>query len=213
MPTFFTTNLETLKKNKKSCLAVALLFFCLLAALGFLCRELAHTEKTLEEKQDEIHVMTEDHARDINALQNELNISRQNAVAARQEILEAQQGGKAPTVIYKELPKNGAPLVEVIKEKLEKKDTTLPPEALAKTDKTVIAEQPENKEIPVGIYKINTYRNWEIGTGLGVHEGKPYIPLSIQRNYKKDRSIAVEVHYGLQSRQIDGAELQWKVHF
>lgn len=209
MPTFFTA----IYKNKKSCLVAALLFLSLLAALIFLGSKLTHTERALEEKQGEIHTMTEEHAKNINALQNELALNKQNAAALQEEILAAQAGKKPPAVTYKELPKNGSTLVETIKEKLEKGDTTLPPAALAKTDKTVVAEQPDNKETPVGIYKINTYRNWELGTGIGVHEGSPYIPLSLQRNYKKDRSLLLELHYGLNDHNLNGGEIQWKIHF
>lgn len=53
-------------------------------------------------------------------------------------------------------------------------------------------------------------KNWEIGTGVGVHEGDIYIPVEIQRNYKPDRAIAVEVHMSPEiPPRVNGGEVKW----
>jgi hypothetical protein len=205
-PTFFTTS------NWKSRILAAL-FFCLLLLVVFLSFRLWHTEQEKDSSKEDIKTMSEEHARNINALRNELDINKQNAQELQKEIIRAQQNQKQPDVIYKEIVKEGGSITEHITERIRQNDPTLPPEALAKTDKTVVAEQKDNKEVPVGIYKINTYRNWELGTGIGVHDHDAYIPLSLQRNYSKNRSIALEAHYSLKDHKINGGEIQWKVHF
>lgn len=170
-------------------------------------------ERAVDNKTQQIHVMDEKHAEDLNSLRNQLDLSKQNAEVLREKIIEAQHGLRRPETVYKEVVSYGDSPTKVIEEKLATGDSTLPPEALEKTDKTVVVEQKDNPEIPVGIYKINTYKNWEVGTGVGVHEGNHYIPLSIQRNYDRNHSIQFEAHYGLRDQKVNGGEVQWKVHF
>ena len=37
-------------------------------------------------------------------------------------------------------------------------------------------------------------KNWEVGAGLGVHESNVYFPVTVQRNYAKDKAIELELH-------------------
>ena len=168
-----------------------------------------------EDKQDipQSTILTSEDAQNPNVLQNELKLNKPNAELAAEQIRDAQHGVKRPQTVYHEVYEPGDSVTHTVQKKLAKNDPTLPPEALAKTDKTVVAEQPENKDVPVGIYKINNYRNWELGVGTGVHNGKAYIPVSLQRNYKKDRSVVLELHYDLKDNKVNGGEVQWKVHF
>ena len=166
-----------------------------------------------QQKAQQPPVMTADEARDTNVLQNKLHINKPNAELAAAQIRDAQTAVKRPQTVYNEVYESGGSVTHTVQKKLAKNDPTLPPEALAKTDKTVVAEQPENKDVPVGIYKINTYRNWELGIGAGVHDGKAYIPVSLQRNYSKNHSVALEIHYDLRAGKVNGGEVQWKVHF
>ena len=100
-----------------------------------------------------------------------------------------------------------------VEKQLAQRDSTVPPSAYEKTDKTVVVAQPDNKDAPVAIYKINTYRNWEFGTGVGYQDGSTYIPVSLQRNYDKQHSVMAEAHFDVEKKEINGGELQWKVHF
>lgn len=55
---------------------------------------------------------------------------------------------------------------------------------------------------------------WELGVGVGVHERDVYIPLSIQRNYKEDRGLYLEVHMDPRDNfKVTGAEVQHKWFF
>lgn len=54
---------------------------------------------------------------------------------------------------------------------------------------------------------------WEIGTGVGTHSGNVYVPVSIQRDYKVDKAVRVEVHLDPKDRMAPkGVEVQhiWK---
>ena len=54
---------------------------------------------------------------------------------------------------------------------------------------------------------------WEIGTGVGTHRGNIYVPVSVQRDYKVDKAVRVEVHLDPKDRMAPkGVEVQhiWK---
>lgn len=190
-----------------------LLILLSILIMGVLLWRVNTLERDVDNKTQQIHVMDEKHAEDLNSLRSQLDLNKQNAEVLREKIIEAQHGLRRPETVYKEVVRYGDSTTKVIEEKLATGDSTLPPEALEKTDKTVVVEQKDNPEIPVGIYKINTYKNWEVGTGVGVQDGNPYIPLSIQRNYDRNHSILLEAHYGLRDQKVNGGEVQWKVHF
>ena len=167
------------------------------------------------QRNEAVQTMTTEHAKNVNALQNQLRINKQNADLLQQEILKAQNGSRSPQIVYSERILPGQDVVHVVQEKIATGDPTLPPLALERTDRTVVVEQPENKEVPVGVYKINTYRNWEMGTGIGVHEGHAYVPVSLQRNYSKNHSIEAEVHLGMNGDKpgVNGGEIKYNIHF
>lgn len=190
-----------------------LLILLSILIMGVLLWRVNTLERDLDNKEQQVNIMDEKHAEDLNSLRNQLDLNKQNAEVLREKIIEAQHGLRQPETLYKEVVSYGDSPTKVIEEKLATGDSTLPPEALEKTDRTVVVEQKDNPEIPVGIYKINTYKNWEVGTGIGVQNDNPYIPLSIQRNYARNRSILLETHYGLRDQKVNGGEVQWKVHF
>ena len=186
-------------------LAVLLVF-----VLGVTCLFMTHK---LKEQQDAVTTMTSEHAQNVNSLQNELKINKQNAEALQRDIIASQNATKRPQIVYTESLAPGDSVVRVMQDKLLRNDSTLPPLALEKTDRTVVAEQPDNKEVSVGIYKINTYRNWEMGVGLGVHKGDVYVPVSIQRNYSRSHSVAIEMHIDPLHPSITGGEIRYNTNF
>ena len=190
-----------------------LLILLSILIMGVLLWRVNTLERDLDNKEQQVNIMDEKYAEDLNSLRNQLDLNKQNAEVLREKIIEAQHGLRQPETIYKEVVSYGDSPTKVIEEKLATGDSTLPPEALEKTDRTVVVEQKDNPEIPVGIYKINTYKNWEVGTGIGIQNDNPYIPLSIQRNYARNHSILLETHYGLRDQKVNGGEVQWKVHF
>ena len=191
---------------------MAVLFVCLAIILCVLflgsCKHDA-----VETTQEEPIALTPEEAVNENVLENKLDMNRSNARETASYIRDAQIGLRHPQSLYNERNDGGGSVAYTVREKLTRNDATLPKEALAKTDATIVAEQPENKDVPVGIYKINNYRNWELGVGMGVQDGKTYIPVSLQRNYSKSHSVAVELHYDLKDNKVNGGEVQWKVHF
>ena len=209
MPTSFMKRIKGMRRKSR---LMAVLFVCLAIILCVLFLNSCKHDDAVEKTQEPI-VLTPEEAVNETVLENKLDMNRSNARETASYIRDAQIGLRRPQSLYNERNDGGGSVAYTVQEKLARNDAALPKEALAKTDATIVAEQPENKDVPVGIYKINNYRNWELGVGMGVHDGKPYIPVSLQRNYSKNHSVAVELHYDLKDNKVNGGEVQWKVHF
>jgi len=143
--------------------------------------------------------LTEQLAQDKNVLQNKLDMSKQNAEMLASFIEQAQMGQMQP-VSYFTVQAPTLPLAaEQVADRINANDPTLPPQALEKTDRTVVV--PNTNKTPasnydVGVFKVNNYRNWEWGIGYGQHGGDQYLPVELQRNFSKDTAIGVEYHAG-----------------
>ena len=209
MPISFMKRIKGMSRKSR---LMAVLFVCLAIILCVLFLNSCKHDDA-EKTQEEPLVLTPEEAVNENVLENKLDMNKSNARETASYIRDAQIGLRHPQTLYNERSEGGGSVTYTVKEKLARNDPTLPKEALAKTDATIVAEQPENKDVPVGIYKINNYRNWELGVGMGIHDGKTYIPVSLQRNYSKSHSVAAELHYDLKDNKVNGCEVQWKVHF
>lgn len=147
---------------------------------------------------------------DTNTIQLELDTNKQNAREIVNQIQEANTGEKEPIATFTVPSTTAETAVEVVQEKIRYNDTTLPEEALEKTDNTIVSTDSEGTKVEV--YKINTYRNWEAGVGIGKLDDETYIPIALQRNY--DRGHSVELQANLDTNgHLEGGQVMWKVHF
>lgn len=191
--------------------------FSILVLIIFICMlfKIQHLEQQVEKDKQEVQVITSEHAKNVNALQNELGVNKQNAEVLAKYIQGIQTGRVAPTAAFTITSSSPEQVVKEVVTRIESRDTTLPPSVYDKSDKTVVTQQPDNKYYQVGVYKINTYRNWEAGIGVGVQDGNVYVPISLQRNYDKNHSIEAEVHLDkdIMEKNVSGGALKWNIHF
>ena len=155
-------------------------------------------------KQQKPAVVTQDQTQDAKALQQQLDISRANAEALRQQLAAVQAGQRAPAATYYVT----APTVEraatIVESQIKADDPTLPMAARERTDRTVvtpIAKDKDGKELPpdkqrVDVYKINLRRDHRIKAGATMVDGKAYATIG----YEQGRFEAL-VHF-------DGARAQ-----
>jgi len=113
-----------------------------------------------------------------------------------------------------------APTVQVaaqqVADRINAKDPTLPPQAIEKTDNTIVT--PNINKTPranydFAVFKNNNYRNWEWSAGYGVQDGNKYVPIGLQRNYSKDKAIEAEIHLDADNpKKVNGWEVKqvWK---
>jgi len=168
----------------------------LLAIAGYLVWQ-KHLDTT--EKLEQATVLTEQLAQDKNVLQNKLEMSKQNSEILASFIKQVQMGQVQP-VNYFTVEAPTLPLAaEKVAERINANDPTLPPQALEKTDRTVVvpnANKTPASNYDVGVFKVNMYRNWEWSVGVGQHGGDRYVPVELQRNFSKDAAVGVEWHIG-----------------
>lgn len=55
-------------------------------------------------------------------------------------------------------------------------------------------------------------KNWEVGAGVGCHDGDVYFPVSVQRNLSHDRAVEGIVHLS-DSGSVNGGEVLFKKRF
>ncbi|WP_295165144.1 hypothetical protein [Selenomonas sp. F0473] len=163
----------TSSKNVK----FAALGIVVLALIGLLVyRYHAHTQEALRQAQE----MTEEQARDAEALRERLRISEGQAEQLARVIERAQQGKTQPVTHVTVT----APTVESaaadIRERINRNDKTLPPAALEKTDRTVVAPQPDNKDYQVGVYKINLDKKRKVKAGVTQVDSRTYWTAGLQ---------------------------------
>lgn len=54
--------------------------------------------------------------------------------------------------------------------------------------------------------------NWEVGAGIGSHDGDVYYPVSVQRNLSHDRAVEGVVHINERGK-VNGGEVLYKARF
>lgn len=199
--------LDYIKSHYKDILIVVLVI-----VLGIGIYNLYEQNRAIKESQ----VLTSEQAKSIEYLQNELELKKQDSeeIAKKIEQIQSNSNNYIPPVtnitVTATTPKEA---VEIVNNRIQEQDPTLPPEALEDTDKTIVSEQPDNEDYQVGVYKINTYRNWYAGTGIGVNDGDTYIPIVAGRQYAKDKSIQFQVNYSFNKERIDGGQIVHLWHF
>lgn len=163
-----------------------------------------------DNKAEKIYTLTKKQEDNIGQLKSALSISEQNAKALKSEIERIKADKKAPSSQIIVQAPDVPTATKIVQEKIIDHDSSLPPEALQKADRTVVAHQPENHEYKVGVYKINLKKNWYLGTGVGYNHGKTYIPISAQRNYDKSHAITVQANFDT-SGKVQGGQVMWSV--
>lgn len=155
-------------------------------------------------RDSDSRIVTEDVLKSTTEIQQTLDVNRPNAEALRTEVVKV----KKPIYITKVKADTQKEALKKTQELYDNKQ--MPSYVYKEPDRTVIATKDDYE---VGVYQVNLYRNWEIGTGIGVHDKDFYIPLSIKRNYDRSHSVEAEIHYDPNETKIDGYELKYNIHF
>jgi len=151
------------------------------------------------EKLQQTTVLSQQQAQDKNVLQNKLDVSKLNAEMLASYIKQAQAGKVQPVNYFTVQSPDLMQATQQVADRINANDPTLPPQALEKTDRTVVvpnANKTPASNYDVGVFKVNNYRNWELSAGVGVHGGDRYVPVELQRNFSKDAAVSVEYHVG-----------------
>lgn len=196
------------KQHWQILLFEGILIICVGVYINSLLNRLNSAEQTAKAAQ----TMTAEQTQNVNDLQNDLNISEPVAEQLKDAIAKAQSNTVQPQVSFTVQASTPTTAVNDVAQRIDGNDTSLPPATLENTDKTVVADQPDNQDYRVGVYKINLKKNYYVGTGVGVSDGKVYVPVSIQRNYDKAHAISVQANIDTQGK-VNGGQVMWQVGF
>lgn len=197
-----------LKRHWKLSLFLAILIIGICIYIGSVINRAQSAEKAAQKAQS----MTAEQAQNVNDLQNRLNVSESTASQLKDAIAKAQSNTVRPQVSFTVQAPDTTTAVKDVTQRINDNDASLPPAAIEKTDRTIVADQPDNKDYPVGVYKINLKKNYYAGTGVGVNAGKVYIPVALQRNYDKAHAVEFQANIDTQGK-VDGGQIMWKVGF
>ena len=163
-------------------------------------------------EQQKPAVVTQEQTRDAKALQQQLDISRANAEALRQQLAAVQAGQRTPSATYYVT----APTVEraatIVERQIKADDPALPMAARERTDRTVvtpIVKGVDGKELPpdkqkVDVYKINLRKDHRIKAGATMVDGKAYATVG----YEQGRFEAL-VHFD--GVQVHGGSVMYNI--
>lgn len=200
--------LDFFNKNKIVILVIIALFLggCILA-MSFVYSMDAKYQKAIQMSQQQMS--------DIASLQKELNMSKQNAEMLKTFYEKTQTGQVKPNAQFYVSANNNEDAAQQVKERINDHDNTLPSAALEATDTTTVVPKPGvsnggTQQVGVDVYKYNGYRNWEWSIGGGVHDGKAYVPLELQRNISKDKAISAEIHIDSKGK-VSGYEAKYTI--
>lgn len=199
--------IDTSKVNKTYVIA-GIVLLLLISLIGYWAWQ-KHADT--EERLHQAIVLTEKQAQDANVLQNKLEMNKQNSEMLAAFIAKAQLGQVQPVTHFTVQAPSLPLATEQVADRINAKDPTLPPVALEKTDRTVVvpnANKTPQANYDVGVFKVNNYRNWEWGMGIGVHGGDKYLPIGLQRNFSKDQALEAEYH--AKGKQT-GYEVKYKI--
>ena len=143
-----------------------------------------------EEKYRQAVVLQQEQLEQAQELGKALHISQMNAKELQAAYDELKD--KPPVASFTVNAPSLEVAAEQVAERINKQDTTLPPAALEKTDRTAVVKN--DTEYKVDVLKINLDKAWELSTGGGSHRGDAYMPLGVQRNYAPHKAVAAEVH-------------------
>ena len=181
----FQTWISAFKQNKW--LIVLAVFFLIISAMLFW---LWQRTQQAEEKYRQAVVLQQEQLEQAQELGKALHISQMNAkeLQAAYDELKA----KPPVASFTVRAPSLEVATEQVAERINKQDTTLPPAALEKTDRTAVVKN--DTAYKVDVLKINLDKAWELSAGVGSHRGDVYLPVGLQRNYAPHKALAAEVH-------------------
>ena len=198
--------IDWLKEHKIIVLAV------LIVAVIGIAYAVGRRSAVKQAEQQKPAVVTQEQTRDAKALQRQLDISRANAEALRQQLATVQAEQRAPAATYYVT----APTVEraatIVESQIKADDPTLPMAARERTDRTVvtpIVKDKDGKELPpeqqkVDVYKINLRKDHRIKAGATMVDGKAYATVG----YEQGRFEALVYFDGA---QVHGGSVMYNI--
>lgn len=155
-----------IKTHKKAVVISAVLAFILIALMYlYLQNKKAVSEPVNAVKIESVNI------KDNDTLQKDLDVNKQEANDIIDKIDEIEQGKIEPVATTTIKSENLESATNEVVDKINNQDTSLPKEALEKTDKTIVTDNP-NKDYDIGVYRIDLEKDYKLKVGQTIYKNE-----------------------------------------
>lgn len=155
-----------IKTHKKAVVISAALAFILIVLMYlYLQNKKAVSEPVNAVKIESVNI------KDNDTLQKDLDVNKQEANDIIYKIDEIEQGKIEPVETTTIKSENLESATNEVVDKINNQDTSLPKEALEKTDKTIVTDNP-NQDYDIGVYKIDLEKDYKLKVGQTIYKNE-----------------------------------------
>lgn len=155
-----------IKTHKKAVVISAVLAFILIVLMYlYLQNKKAVSEPVNAVKIESVNI------KDNDTLQKDLDVNKQDANDIIYKIDEIEQGKIEPVATTTIKSENLESATNEVVDKINNQDASLPKEALEKTDKTIVTDNP-NQDYDIGVYKIDLEKDYKLKVGQTIYKNE-----------------------------------------
>lgn len=155
-----------IKTHKKAVVISAVLAFILIVLMYLYLQD----KKTVSEPVNAVKIESVN-IKDNDTLQKDLDVNKQEANDIIYKIDEVEQGKIEPVATTTIKSENLESATNEVVDKINNQDTSLPKEALEKTDKTIVTDNP-NQDYDIGVYKIDLEKDYKLKVGQTIYKNE-----------------------------------------
>lgn len=152
-----------IKTHKKAVVLSAVLAFILIVLMYLYLQN----KKAVSEPVNAVKIESAN-IKDNDTLQKDLDVNKQEANDIIYKIDEIEQGKIEPVATTTIKSENLESATNEVVDKINNQDTSLPKEALEKTDKTIVTDSP-NQDYDIGVYKIDLEKDYKLKAGTTIY--------------------------------------------
>lgn len=161
------TNITNFIKTHKKAVVISAVLAFILIVLMYLYLQ---NKKAVSEPVNAVKIESAN-IKDNDTLQKDLDVNKQEANDIIYKIDEIEQGKIEPVATTTIKSENLESATNEVVDKINNQDTSLPKEALEKTDKTIVTDSP-NQDYDIGVYKIDLEKDYKLKVGQTIYKNE-----------------------------------------
>lgn len=161
------TNITNFIKTHKKAVVISAVLSFILIVLMYLYLQ---NKNTVSEPVNAVKIESAN-IKDNDTLQKDLDVNKQEANDIIYKIDEIEQGKIEPVATTTIKSENLESATNEVVDKINNQDTSLPKEALEKTDKTIVTDNP-NQDYDIGVYKIDLEKDYKLKVGQTIYKNE-----------------------------------------
>ena len=161
------TNITNFIKTHKKAVVISAVLAFILIVLMYLYLQ---NKKAVSEPVNAVKIESAN-IKDNDTLQKDLDVNKQEANDIIYKIDEIEQGKIEPVATTTIKSENLESATNEVVDKINNQDTSLPKEALEKTDKTIVTDNP-NQDYDIGVYKIDLEKDYKLKVGQTIYKNE-----------------------------------------